>query len=99
MIRNQNLDPKICIDAFDHRLVVITGATSGIGNITAKKYASHGANILCINRNEQKSIELFERLQTEFNIKCSYLIADFSKLSDVHAIYIEGKMKTPLIVV
>ena len=86
MIRNLKLDPKICTDDFHHRLVVITGATSGIGYATARKYASHGADILCINRNEKNSKELCETLASEFDIQCSYLIADFSKLSEVHAV-------------
>jgi retinol dehydrogenase 13 len=86
MIRNLKLDPKLCTDDFHHRLVVITGATSGIGLATARKYASRGAEILSINRNEQKSKELCETLTSEFGSKCSYFIADFSKLSDVHAV-------------
>lgn len=86
MIRNLKLDPKICTDDFHNRLVVITGATSGIGYATARKYAAHGADILCINRNEEKSKELCATVAREFNSKCSYLIADFSKLSDVHAV-------------
>jgi retinol dehydrogenase-13 len=86
MLRNQKLDPEICKEDFYNRLVVITGATSGIGYATAKKYASHGADILCINRNEKKSIELCETLKKSFNTKCTYLIADFSSLSDVHAV-------------
>lgn len=86
MIRNLKLDPKICADDFHQRLVVITGATSGIGYATAKKYASHGADILCINRNEKKSEELCETLAGEYDSECSYLIADFSKLSDIHAV-------------
>ena len=49
MLRNQKLDPAICTDDFNNRLVVITGATSGIGCVTAKKYASHGADILRIS--------------------------------------------------
>ncbi len=85
MIRNLQLEPKTCSDDFHHRLVVITGATSGIGYATARKYASHGADILCINRNEKKSKEICETLASEFDTQCSYWIADFSKLSDVHA--------------
>ena len=46
MLQNQKLDPIICADDFKDRLVVITGATSGIGSVTAKKFASHGADIL-----------------------------------------------------
>ena len=86
MIRNQKLDPKICTDDFHNRLVVITGATSGIGYVTARKFAAHGADILCINRNQEKSKELCETLKSQFAAKCSYLIADFSKLADVHAV-------------
>lgn len=86
MIRNLKLDPRICTDDFHHRLVVITGATSGIGYATAKKYASHGADILCINRNEKTSKELCETLASEYQTKCSYLIANFSKSSEVHTV-------------
>jgi NAD(P)-dependent dehydrogenase (short-subunit alcohol dehydrogenase family) len=66
--------------------VVITGATSGIGYVTAQKYASHGADILCINRNEEKSKALCEALHRQYNTKCTYWIADFTKLAEVHAI-------------
>ena len=58
MIRNGRRDPKICPDPFTGKWVVITGATSGIGYLTAKKYASRGANLLCVNRNAQKSEDL-----------------------------------------
>ena len=80
MLRNQKLDPEICTEDFSNRLVVITGATSGIGNVTGKKYASHGADILCINRNEKKSKELCETLKNQFDAKCTYMIADFTKI-------------------
>jgi retinol dehydrogenase-13 len=86
MLRNQNLDPKICTDDFTNRFVVITGATSGIGYVTAKKYVSHGADILCINRNEEKSKVLCEALNRQYNTKCTYMIADFTKLAEVHTV-------------
>jgi len=84
MMRNQKLDPEICTDNFSNRLVVVTGATSGIGYATAKKFASHGADILCINRNEENSKALCEALNRQYNTKCTYLIADFTKLADLH---------------
>ncbi len=86
MLRNQKLDPEICTGEFDNRLVVITGATSGIGYAAAKKFASHGADILCINRNEQKSRELCENLESQSGVNCTYMIADFSKLNEIHAV-------------
>lgn len=83
MIRNNRKDPKVCTDDFSNRLVVITGATSGIGYITARKFASKGANLLCINRNKEKSERLRSEIESEFNVKCNYFIADLSKLTDI----------------
>lgn len=85
MIRNSSLDPQRCPDDFPGRLVVITGATSGIGYAAAEKFASRGAHLLLINRNEAKSIQVCDQLRSQYNARCEYLLADFSKLSDVHA--------------
>ena len=86
MIRNNRLDPKICSENFDNKLVVITGATSGIGYYAARKYASHGANLLCINRNLQKSEALCREIESEFGVNCDYKIADLSNLGDIHRV-------------
>jgi retinol dehydrogenase-13 len=86
MIRNNMSDPIICTDDFDNKLVVITGATSGIGYHAARKYASHGANLLCLNRNLQKSEALCHEIQNEFGVNCKYKIADLSNLQDIHRV-------------
>jgi len=86
MMRGGGGELQECTDDFEGRLVVITGATSGIGYVTAREYASHGANLLIINRNEEKSIALCEEIHQEFNVKCDYKIADFSRLSEVRKI-------------
>lgn len=83
MIRNNRKDPKICHEDFKNKLVVITGATSGIGYVTARKYASKGANLLCINRNPEKSENLRREIEDEFGVKCDYRIADLSNLQDI----------------
>jgi NAD(P)-dependent dehydrogenase (short-subunit alcohol dehydrogenase family) len=85
MIRNQKRDPEICTEDFKDRLVVITGATSGIGFAAAEKFASQGADILSINRNEEKSKKLCKTLESQYGTECTYLLADFSKLADVHS--------------
>lgn len=86
MLRNNRQDPKICTEDFTDRLVVITGATSGIGYHTARKYASHGANLMCINRNTQKSESLCREIESEFGVRCDYRIADLSSLQDIHKV-------------
>lgn len=86
MIKNNQLDPLVCDESFDKKLVVITGATSGIGYETAKKYASKGANLLCINRNEEKSKALQEEIVSLYGVACDYLIADLSQLGDIYRV-------------
>jgi retinol dehydrogenase-13 len=83
MIKNNRRDPKLCTDDFRDRLVVISGATSGIGYLTARKFASRGARLLCINRNEEKSAALKADIEKEFDVRCEYIIADLSNLKDV----------------
>jgi NAD(P)-dependent dehydrogenase (short-subunit alcohol dehydrogenase family) len=82
MIKNNRRDPKMCTEAFRNRLVVISGATSGIGYLTARKFASRGARLLCINRNEEKSQALKEEIENEFAVSCDTIIADLSMLAD-----------------
>jgi NAD(P)-dependent dehydrogenase (short-subunit alcohol dehydrogenase family) len=86
MIRNNRSDPKICTEDFDQKLVVITGATTGIGYFTARKYASMGANLLCINRNQNKSEALSREIVSEFGVRCDFKIADLSNLEDIHRV-------------
>lgn len=83
MIRNNRSGPEICTEYFHKKLVVITGATSGIGYFTARKYASRGANLLCINRNPVKSEALCREIENEFGVRCDFRIADLSNLQDI----------------
>lgn len=83
MIGNNRKDPKICNENFKDKLVVISGATSGIGYVTARKFAAHHANLLCINRNEEKSERLCIEIENEFGVSCDYIVADLSNLSQI----------------
>lgn len=97
MVKNGGKDPLVCSSRFEKKLVVITGTTSGIGKFTAMKYASMGADLLCINRNEGKTIELKTEIEESYAVKCDYLIADLSKLKDIHAIADQlSKMERPI---
>ncbi len=83
MIRNSHRDSKICTKDFKNKLVVITGATSGIGYYTARKFAAMGANLLCVNRNLERSKKLKLEIEKEFEVECNYKIADLSLLKEV----------------
>jgi len=83
MIRNSRLDPAVCTDASTGKLAVITGATSGIGKLTARLYASRGADLLCVNRNPEKSAKLQREIESDYGVSCHYIIADLSSLRDM----------------
>ncbi len=86
MIRNMRKPPAECNEDFTGRLVVITGATSGIGYHTARYYAAHGAHLLTINRNQAKSEALCNEIRRNFGVECDYILADLSLLDDMHRV-------------
>ena len=65
------------------KLCAITGCTSGVGWAAARTLAAHGATIVMINRNREKSERACAALRTDFDAECSYLLADFTDLSQV----------------
>lgn len=83
MVKNMKNEPRRCAEPFGGKLVVITGATSGVGYHTARKYASMGARILMINRNEDKSERVRKELSDEFGASVEYFIADLAVLADI----------------
>jgi retinol dehydrogenase-13 len=83
MLRNSDAEPLECQEDFKGRLVAITGATSGIGYVTAREYASHGANLLVINRNKKKTLNLCNEIKRDFGVECEYKFADFAHISEV----------------
>jgi short-subunit dehydrogenase len=92
MIRNNYREAKICTDDFKNKLVVITGATSGIGLVTAHKYASMGANLLCVNRSIEKSEKLKQDIETTYGVACNFIIADLSSMEQSFQVANELKL-------
>jgi NAD(P)-dependent dehydrogenase (short-subunit alcohol dehydrogenase family) len=83
MMKNMKKGLKRCAEPFRDRLVVITGASSGVGYHTARKYASMGAHIVMINRNEEKSERVRREITGEFGVPVEYQLADLSVLADM----------------
>ena len=61
--------------------VVITGASSGVGNETARLFAGKGANTVIAARSEDKLLELKKSLSIH-NVKIHAVVTDVSKVTD-----------------
>ena len=69
----------------DHKKVLITGATDGIGRIAALELAKQKAHVILVGRNQQKTEECVRQIRAESdNPKVDYLLADLSIQADVH---------------
>ena len=70
---------------FNQKVVVITGAASGIGRSLAQGFAKRGANLALVDMNEAGLREVQEELSSE-NRKISIHIADVSERSRMEAL-------------
>lgn len=84
-MKNERRDPADCDVSLGGKTAVITGATSGIGLATARLLASRGANLVCLNRNGEKSARLKEELEGAHGISVTTVIVDFSSLERTKA--------------
>jgi len=65
--------------------VLITGATSGIGNHLIKILANSDYKIYFIGRNKEKCERLVKELKNKYNYEAEYFLCDFSNLSSVNS--------------
>ena len=74
-LNSKSMTGKICL---------VTGATSGIGNVTAYTLAAHGAELILAGRNQQKAEDTIQWIKSGTgNNSIHYLLADFSDLQQV----------------
>lgn len=66
----------------NEQVVIITGASSGIGRATAKKLASEGANVVLAARREERLIELKDEIEKEGG-KAVYKVTDVTSRNDM----------------
>ncbi len=78
------------------KIIFITGATSGIGEGCARKFASEGANLILNGRNQDKLNELKVELETDFGIEVLLLPFDVRdrERAKVAIESLEGKWKS-----
>ncbi len=82
-IKLKKVEQKSSDVTLEKSVVLITGATSGIGLETANLFASRRATLLLLVRDKLKGETLKESLIKKFNIECRVYIANFENLSDL----------------
>ncbi|WP_151639180.1 SDR family oxidoreductase [Noviherbaspirillum aerium] len=73
------------LKSLSNQVVVITGATSGIGLSTARMAAAHGARLVLAARNEDALQQLVEELRSQGS-EAMYVTADVGLIADVKVI-------------
>jgi NAD(P)-dependent dehydrogenase (short-subunit alcohol dehydrogenase family) len=74
-------------DGMGQKKVIVTGATDGIGLITARRLAEMGASVGLVARNEEKGTRVVEELKRQTNNSdIQFFKADLSKLGDVRTV-------------
>lgn len=73
----------------ENKVIIITGATSGIGEATARVLAKHGAKVVLSGRREER----LEKLANELGDSAIYLKSDVTNIVDMKAIVKLAKEK------
>ena len=69
------------------KVCIVTGATAGIGEVTALELARKGATVVVISRNETKCRATVDRIRAETgNPNVDYLVADLSSQAATRAV-------------
>ena len=67
---------------FKNKVVLITGATSGIGEETAKAFAKEGASVVLVGRNKEKGLHIEQEILSS-NGKAIFIPCDVSNDQEV----------------
>jgi NAD(P)-dependent dehydrogenase (short-subunit alcohol dehydrogenase family) len=65
------------------KVCVVTGATSGVGLMAAKRLAKSGASLVMVCRNNEKAASIRQEIVDAYHTPVDIVIADFSRLDDV----------------
>ena len=67
-----------------NQVVIVTGASQGIGEAIAKCYAEHGMKVVCVNRNEEKGKRVADEIK-EAGGEAVFVKTDCGKPQEVEA--------------
>ncbi|MCW5908770.1 MAG: SDR family oxidoreductase [Chitinophagales bacterium] len=81
-----------------NKIILITGATSGIGFQTAKDLAAKGAAVYIVGRNKERAEEAVKEIIAHTgNKNAGYFLANFSSQKSIRALAEDVKQKLPRI--
>lgn len=70
------------MERFVNEVVLVTGATSGIGAAVAREFASEGAKVILVGRNQEKGISLQKEIEHQGG-QALFVACDVSKENEV----------------
>jgi NAD(P)-dependent dehydrogenase (short-subunit alcohol dehydrogenase family) len=80
-----NLSDKVCL---------VTGATSGIGEVTAEALATMGASVVMLSRNPGRCTRTAERIRSKSgNPAVDFLVADLSSQAEIRRVATEFRQR------
>lgn len=65
------------------KVAVITGASSGIGEMFARELAAKGYNLILVARRKQKLEELANEMNLKFKVSTEVILADLSEMTKI----------------
>jgi NAD(P)-dependent dehydrogenase (short-subunit alcohol dehydrogenase family) len=81
-------------DPMKNKIVLITGATNGIGKAAALEIAKQGANLILVGRDKAKTETVANELRgASGNKNIEFLLADLSSQRDIHKLAADFKAK------
>lgn len=78
------------MDRFENKIMLVTGATSGIGKAVALRAASEGATVIAVGRNEERGNGVVEAIKKE-NGKAEFMKCDVSDREQVKKLFADIK--------
>ncbi|PIQ28358.1 short-chain dehydrogenase [bacterium (Candidatus Blackallbacteria) CG17_big_fil_post_rev_8_21_14_2_50_48_46] len=76
------------------KVCLITGATSGIGKVTARELAARGAHVILVGRNPDKTAAVTQEIQAQTDGQVEFIIADLSIQSEIRNLAEEVQKRT-----
>jgi len=73
----------------DHKNIIITGASSGIGRQCAITFSQFGANIILVARNKEKLEQTFNKLNKGNHIIFAQDLTEYDKLEEIINVSVE----------